>query len=68
MKKTKEFLSQSELGAMTVNERLYVSGLFEAFDKAVAENDWEELRTILQTVQVDSESIEKIIENAVSGK
>jgi len=68
MKNKKEALSQSDLSAMTVNERLYVSGLFEAFDKALAENDREELRTILRTVCVDSKSIEKIIENEISGK
>ena len=46
---------------MTVNERLYVSGLFDEFDKAVNERDENVLRAILEQVYLTSENIEAII-------
>jgi len=41
---------------MTVNERLYVSGLMEAFNKAVKENDAEKVTDILKKVEITDES------------
>lgn len=46
---------------MTVNERLYVSGLMEAFDKAVKQNDVEKVTDILKKVEITEESAIKPI-------
>ena len=48
------------LGGMTVNERLYVSGLMDLFDKA-KKKDRELARTILEAIRVDQPSIKKIL-------
>jgi hypothetical protein len=50
------------LGGMTVNERLYVTGLMDAFDKARI-NDKELARIILEAIRVDAPSIEIILKN-----
>jgi len=48
------------LGGMTVNERLYVCGLMNEFDKAqMADKD--KARKILELLGVDKPSIEKIV-------
>lgn len=41
---------------MTVNERLYVSGLIDAFDKAVQKNDVNKVIEILKKVEITEES------------
>jgi len=46
---------------MTVNERLYVSGLMDAFDKAVNESDIEKVIDILNKVEITDESVIKPI-------
>ena len=46
---------------MTVNERLYVSGLLESFDKAILRNDREQVIRILRDIEVDDESISKTL-------
>lgn len=48
------------LGGMTVNERLYVSGLMDEFDR-IKKTDKAKARRILELLQVDKPSIEKII-------
>ena len=48
------------LGGMTVNERLYVSGLLDEFDK-VMKTDKAKARRILELLQVDKSSIDKIV-------
>lgn len=48
------------LGGMTVNERLYVSGLMDTYDKAIIE-DKKLARMILEALKVDSPSIDKIL-------
>ena len=48
---------------MTVNERLYVSGLMEEFDKAVREKDVGKVARILKEVEItDESSIRAILE------
>ncbi len=49
-----------ELGEMTVNERLYVCGLMDEFDKALIV-DKDKAKKILELLGVDKPSIEKIV-------
>ena len=56
----KRQLSEEEASAMTVNERLHFSGLLDDFDKAVAEQNAEEVKHILQRLYINSEDIEFI--------
>jgi hypothetical protein len=49
------------LGGMTVNERLYVTGLMDIFAKAKM-NDKNLARIILEAIKVDTPSIDKILE------
>lgn len=48
---------------MTVNERLYVSGLMPAFDKAIKEKNIEEAKSILYQVELKEDNIKKILES-----
>ena len=48
--------------AMTVNERLCVSGLIEEFDRAVEEKNTTEVIRILREVELTDESIKPILE------
>jgi hypothetical protein len=48
------------LGGMIVNERLFVSGLMNEFDKA-KKNDKAKAAYILEVLQVDKPSIDKIL-------
>lgn len=46
----------------TVNERLYISGLMDTFDKAAKEEDVEKVVEILKEVEITDESaIEEIL-------
>jgi hypothetical protein len=47
---------------MTVNERLYVSGLMDEYDKAVKEKNIDKIREILQKVELNEISIKPILE------
>ncbi len=47
---------------MTVNERLYASGLMDEFDDAVEERNVERVRSILEKVELPEESIRPILE------
>ena len=42
---------------MTVNERLYVSGLMDEFDKAVKEKDITKVKAILKSVELNEELV-----------
>jgi hypothetical protein len=48
------------LGGMTVNERLYASGLIDLFDQSKSE-DKETARFILIALKVDKDSIKKVL-------
>jgi len=45
---------------MTVNERLYVSGLMDEFEENVKEKNIDKVISILKAVELDDESIEPI--------
>jgi reverse gyrase len=53
---------QPKYAGMTVNERIYVSGLMDEFDKAVSEKDTDDVIRILKTVELGDDSIEPILE------
>ncbi len=52
----------NKYAAMTVNERLYVSGLIKEFDKAVEEKNSTEAIRILREVELTDDSIKPILE------
>jgi reverse gyrase len=52
----------NKYAGMTVNERLYVSGLMDEFDKAVSEKNTTEVVRILRMVELGQESINPILE------
>ena len=47
---------------MTVNERLYVSGFMDEFDKAVKEKDIAKVKAILKSVELNEESVKPILQ------
>ena len=47
---------------MTVNERLYVSGLMDEFEEAVEKKNADKVRTILEKVGLTDDSIKPILE------
>jgi len=55
-------MSGNDYSAMTVNERLYVSGNLNKFDLAVAKKDITEIVKILRSVDLKKESIIPILE------
>lgn len=57
---SKNNISETDLRGMTVNERLFVSGLMAEFDKCL-KMDKERAKQILRELFVDELSIEKII-------
>jgi molecular chaperone GrpE (heat shock protein) len=46
---------------MTVNERLYVSGLIDKFDSAVKRKNVNEIRLILKKVELTESSVNDIL-------
>lgn len=48
---------------LTVNERLYISGLLNEFDRAVEEKSIVEIISILKIVELDDRSIKSILES-----
>lgn len=53
---------KNKYAGMTVNERLYVSGLMDEYDEAVEKKDAEKVRSILKQVELTEESIKPILE------
>ena len=53
---------ENKYAGMTVNERLYVSGLMDEFDEAVEKKDAEKLRSILEKVELTEGSIKPILD------
>ena len=52
----------NKYAGMTVNERLYVSGLIDKFEKAVSEKDTETAIRILKEVELTDGNIKPILE------
>jgi hypothetical protein len=48
---------------MTVNERLYLSGLLAEFDEAIKSKDVERAVQILKKVELTDQNIQPILEN-----
>lgn len=53
---------EEKFKAMTVNERLYVSGLIDAFDKAAELQDVATVVHILREVELTDTSIKPVLE------
>lgn len=53
---------KNKYAGMTVNERLYASGLMDEFDEAVEKKDADKARYILEQVELTEESIKPILE------
>ena len=53
---------EDKYAGMTVNERLYVSGLMDEFDEAVEREDTDKVRAILEKVELTEDSIKPILE------
>ncbi len=51
----------SKYQGMTVNERLYISGLINNFDEAVSHKDIDLVISILKEVELTKDSIEPIL-------
>ncbi len=47
---------------MTVNERIYLSGLIDEFDEAVEKKNADRVRSILEKVELSEDSIKPILE------
>lgn len=58
-------LTATEAAGMTVNERLYLAGLLNDFDKALEQKDKIMLKSILEKVYFSSESAQEIIDELV---
>ncbi len=61
-------MSEQKYSGMTVNERLYASGLIDRFDKALAIKDVKIIMEILKQIELNDESINAIIESLNSEK
>lgn len=61
----KRLLSEDEARGMTINERLYASGLFDDFDEAVAQGNVPELEHILRSIYLDPESVQAVIKQVL---
>ena len=53
----------NKYAGMTVNERIYVSGLWNKYDKALKNKDINKIKQILNQVELTDLSINPILEN-----
>jgi hypothetical protein len=53
----------SKYVGMTVNERLYISGLMDDFDKAIYDKNIKKVVSILKSVELSEESILPILDS-----
>ena len=61
-------LTPQEAAGMTVNERLFLSGLMEKFEQAVADRDVEGISEVLRRVFLNTETINAIIQSELERK
>jgi hypothetical protein len=61
-------LTAEEAGGMTVNERLYVAGLFDDFYRAASEQDEQELRRICERVHLGRGNTDVLVKKYISDK
>ena len=54
---------ENNYAGMTVNERLYVSGLINDFDEAVTQRNVVKIISILKKVELEKESITDILKS-----
>jgi hypothetical protein len=54
-------MTGNKYAGMTVNERLYVSGFIDEYDKAVQKKDAQKVREILEKVELTEPNIEPIL-------
>lgn len=57
--------TQEQAAGMTVNERLWLFGLMDAFDNAVAEKDEAALKSILEKIYLTPANIQIILEQQI---
>ena len=55
-------MDKLDFSGMTVNERLFLSGLMNKFDLAIKLKDCKQVEEILRLVDLDTKSIEGILE------
>lgn len=58
----KKDFNEKEMSGMTVNERLFLSGLLKDFDEAVEQKNELKLKSILEKIYLSQENIQIIIE------
>jgi len=61
-------MQENKYDGMTVNERLFVSGLINEFDIAVKKRDYNKIISILKIVDLTDLSIEPILEQLYKQK
>ena len=57
--------TQEEAAGMTVNERLWLFGLWNAFEKAIEENDRPSAEDILEKIYLTHENIQIILDKEI---
>lgn len=61
----KRLKSKSNYNNMTVNERLFVSGKINDFDKAVLDNDYNKAISILCSLSISEEEAYQIVDSVI---
>ena len=59
-------LTPEESAGMTVNERLYIAGLLNAYEDAIEQRNEGELRHISKKIHLSPENIEVLIEKYIN--
>ncbi len=46
---------------LTINERLFASGLMPAFDEAISRKDWAKVKEVLETLELGREDVKAVL-------